>query len=96
MKLRMVRQDRAYNPEMGALMTYFKNREYEVPEVTGRALVSAGSAVPTEVDEGKGLGRPAPVPEWPLKMSPEDYARLKPDGPRAPLARSILEAEEGE
>lgn len=41
---------------------------------------------------GTGTGSPPPPPDWSLKMTPERYLQLHPDGQHADLARAVIAA----
>ena len=52
-----------------------------------------GGTVPGPGSEGKVT---TTVDGWPLRMTPQVYLRLHPDGPHASRARELVEADEAE
>jgi hypothetical protein len=52
----------------------------------------SGTLPPVEVPEKGSAASPTPLPEWPLKMTPEVYLDRHPGGAKVELARRILEA----
>lgn len=52
-------------------------------------VVERAIAPPAEL-RGEEEVQPEPTPEWPLKMPPDHYLKLHPEGAKAELARRIL------
>jgi len=63
------------------LTKFVKNKTVEI---IGASLLT--------VDAGSDEVESDELPEWPLKTPPDEYLEEKPDGPKADLARRILES----
>ena len=84
------------------LIGHYAGLVMEYPDHVAENLLDTGFAEP--VPEGAVLARDREsgdlpqvesrkegAPEWPLKTDPETYLERNPDGPKADLARKILE-----
>ena len=68
----------------------FLNAEPKAAELVLGKMETA-DAPPPEARDEEDAGEDE-LPDWPLKMGPEEYLEKHPNGPKAVLARKILDS----
>lgn len=98
--LRLTTSERASLAESGFLITEASPSDIRAEDVFAKAEAAEGAEEGEEAEEAEGAettkggtsGERLTAADWPLKTTPDDYLANNPDGPKADLARRMIDA----